>query len=98
MKGGIIMSTLNPDVEMELIVSPICTDDKGEKYACVTFKEGERIAEGRIPECTIGKNIGFSNEETEGLRQYLITNLAFLKKTAAQQSVFNAFMKEERDV
>lgn len=86
---------LDPNVEMELKISPICTDEKGEKYACVSFVEGKRLAEGRIPECTINKNQGFSVEEIEGLRQYLISNLAELKKMAAHQSVFSAFMKDK---
>lgn len=87
------MSELNENVEMELMVSPICTDDKGEKFAYVSFSEVSKVAEAKIPDCEFTKNQGFTEEELEGLRQYMIANLKELKKMAAQQSVFKAFMK-----
>lgn len=40
--------------ELKMSVSPVCVKE-GQKYAYVSFTDGERNAEGRIPECTIIK-------------------------------------------
>jgi len=87
------MSNLESSVEMNLMISHICTDEKGTKYACVSFTERDKVAEGRIPDCIITNNKGFSSDEINGLQQYLVANLAELKKLASKQNVFNAFMK-----
>ena len=81
------------DNELSMTVSPICHDKKGEKYAYVSFIDGVRSAEGRIPDCKIEKNQGFSKEEVEQLEQYMIGNLMELKKMAAGVNVMKAFMK-----
>lgn len=73
-------------------VSPICVKD-GKKYAYVTFEEGDFMAEGRIPDCKITKNKGFSQQQVEQLELYMQRELAQLKKMAAGINVFDAFMK-----
>ena len=42
--------------ELNMSVSAVCQNDKGQKYAFVTFSDGVRDAEGRIPECKILNN------------------------------------------
>ncbi len=80
------------DNPVEMSVSPVCEKD-GKKYAFVTFTEGSKTAEGRIPECVIEKNNGFSDEEVQALCDYMKSQLTTLKKTAASLNVFDAFRK-----
>ncbi|MDD7326194.1 MAG: hypothetical protein PUG68_00095 [Lachnospiraceae bacterium] len=55
--------------EMKMTVSPICTDKTGKKkYAYVTFTDGEKYAEAKIPVFEIKVNDGFSDEEIAGIR------------------------------
>lgn len=77
---------------VNMSVSPICVKD-GEKYAFVSFTEGSRTAEGKIPDCRIISNKGFSQEEVEQLESYMQRELPQLKKMAAGIRLFDAFMK-----
>jgi len=78
--------------EVRMSVSPVCMRD-GERYAYVSFVDGERVAEGKIPECKLVSNKGFSIEEAEQLEAYMRSELASLKRMAAGIRVFDAFMK-----
>lgn len=72
-------------------VSPVCEKD-GEKFACVQFTDGSRIAEGKIPTCNIVSSNGFSDEEVAMLENYMRANLTDLKKLAAKQNTFKAML------
>ena len=78
--------------ELKMSVSPICEKD-GKRYAFVTFSDGGRFAEGKIPECEMISNRGVSEEEIEKLKEYMQKELPSLKKMAAGVNVFGAFMK-----
>ena len=78
--------------ELKMSVSPICEKD-GKRYAFVTFSDGTRLAEGKIPECEMISNRGFSEEEIEKLKEYMQKELPQLKKMAAGVNVFGALMK-----
>ena len=78
--------------EVRMSVSPVCMKD-GERYAYVSFVDGERVAEGKIPECKLVSNKGFSIEEAEQLEAYMRSELASLKRMAAGIRVFDAFTK-----
>lgn len=78
--------------ELKMSVSPICEKD-GKRYAFVTFSDGGRFAEGKIPECEMISNRGFSEEEIEKLKEYMQKELPQLKKMAAGVNVFGALMK-----
>ena len=78
--------------ELSMTVSPVCAKD-GKKYAYVSFTDGERIAEGIIPDCKIMSNKGFSREELEQLEAYMKSELPKLKRMAAEIRVLDAFMK-----
>ena len=78
--------------ELKMSVSPICEKD-GKRYAFVTFSDGTRFAEGKIPECEMISNRGFSEEEIEKLKEYMQKELPQLKKMAAGVNVFGALMK-----
>ena len=78
--------------DMNMSVSPICVKD-GERFAYVSFQEGERLAEGKIPDCKIVSNKGFTAEEVAQLEEYMILELKNLKKMAAGINVLDAFLK-----
>lgn len=65
----------------------------GKKYAFVSFTDGKRIAEGKIPDCTILSSQGFAKEEVSQLEDYMGRELSNLKRMAAGIHVMDAFMK-----
>lgn len=77
--------------ELKMSVSPICTKD-GKKYAFVSFTDGRRSAEGKIPDCKITENAGFSREEVKQLEEYMNRELPQLKKMAAGIDIMRNFM------
>lgn len=83
---------INVDEELAMTVSPVCQKD-GKQYAFVTFTDKERLAEGRIPECRIISNKGFTDAQVEQLERYMKRELTRLKKMASGINVLEAFMK-----
>ena len=77
--------------ELNMSVSAICKNGQGEKYAFVTFTDGVRNAEGRIPECNILSNDGFAEIEVKELERYMADHLSELKRMAAGVDIFAAF-------
>ncbi len=77
--------------EMNMRVSSVCEKD-GKRFAFVTFSDSERMAEGRIPECVIISNNGFSLEEVKMLEMYMKNDLSHLKRLAAGVRWIDAFM------
>ena len=67
-------------------------DKEGKKIAYVSFKDGDREAEGIIPDCRITRNQGFSGEEKAQLEAYMERELASLKKMASGINVMKALM------
>ena len=78
--------------ELNMSVSPICVKD-GNRYAFVSFTDGTRSAEGKIPDCKIISNKGFSEEEVRQLEEYMQNELPKLKQMAAGINVLGALMK-----
>ena len=72
-------------------VSAVCVKD-GEKFAFVSFSDGNRVAEGKIPECKIVSNKGFTDDEVGMLELYMKSELRQLKKMAAGVRLIDAFM------
>lgn len=79
--------------ELSVSVSPVCEKD-GKKYAFVSFADGNKSAEGKIPECRIISNNGFSENDVKVLELYMKNDLARLKRMAAGVNILDAFMKE----
>ncbi|MBQ8040014.1 MAG: hypothetical protein IJ274_09140 [Lachnospiraceae bacterium] len=79
--------------ELKMSVSPICVKD-GNRYAFVNFTDGKRLAEGKIPDCKIISNKGFSDDEVTKLEEYMHKELPKLKQMAAGINVLGALMKE----
>lgn len=78
--------------ELNMSVSPICVKE-GKRYAFVTFTDGTRMAEGKIPDCKIISNKGFLEDEIIKLEEYMQKELPKLKQMAAGINVLDAFMK-----
>ena len=78
--------------ELKMSVSPICVKN-GNRYAFVNFADGKRTAEGKIPDCKIISNKGFSDKEVTWLEEYMKKELSNLKQMAAGINVLGAFMK-----
>ena len=78
--------------EMKMSVSPVCVKD-GKQYAYVSFTDGNRSLEGRIPECEIISNRGFTEEEADQLVDYMRRELRQLKKMASGIRLLDAFSK-----
>jgi len=78
--------------EMKMSVSPVCMKD-GKKCAYVYFSDGERSADGRIPDCKIISSKGFTEDEVSRLEDYMQMELATLKRMAAEIRLIDAFMK-----
>lgn len=78
--------------EINMTVSPICSKD-GKKYAFVAFMDGNRSAEGKIPDCKILSNAGFTKSEVEQLEAYMRNRLEELKRMAAGIRIIDALMK-----
>ncbi len=79
--------------ELSVLVSGICGTQE-ERYAYVSFADGERKAEGKIPDCVILSNTGFSEEEVAVLELYMKQELVTLKKMASGINPVRAFLKE----
>lgn len=78
--------------ELNMSVSPVCMKD-GEKCAYISFSDATRTAEGRIPDCKIISNKGFSQEEIAQLENYMSMELAKLKRIAASIRLIDAIQK-----
>lgn len=65
----------------------------GERYAFVSFTDGEKNAEGKIPDCKIISSNGFGKEEVKQLEDYMERELARLKRMAAGINAMRAFME-----
>ena len=78
--------------EMKMSVSPVCSKDN-KQYAFVSFSDEISSAEGRIPECRIIANQGFTEEEVRQLEDYMRRELKTLKKMAAGIRLIDALDK-----
>ncbi len=88
-----VIKNSNNQGELNMSVSAVCQNETGDKYAFITFSDGVREAEGKIPECKIKRNDGFAEIEVQQLEKYMKDNLRELKKMAAQVDIFSAFTK-----
>lgn len=68
----------------------------GRKFAFVSFTDGRRMAEGKISDCKIISNKGFTEEEALQLEEYMGMELMRLKNMAASVRVMDAFLGKEK--
>lgn len=76
---------------LNMSVSQVFSKD-GKQYAFVSFADETRMAEGRIPDCVITSQSGFSKEEVTQLEDYMRRELSNLKKMAAGVDAMSAFL------
>lgn len=79
--------------ELSIHVSGICGTGE-DRYAFVSFIDGEKSAEGKIPQCIITSNTGFEPEEVAVLELYMKRELKTLKQMAQTVNPFRALMKD----
>ncbi len=79
--------------ELKMLVSCTFTKD-GSTKACVSFEDDNRFAEGLIPDCTITRNNGFSDDEVSRLEAYMTENLETLKRMASDVNPIRKLMKD----
>ena len=77
---------------MNMIVSGVTKKDD-RPIAYVQFDDGDRLAEGIIPDCKIIKQNGFTELQIAKLEDYMKANLTSLKKEASKINPFSAIMK-----
>lgn len=77
--------------ELTLSVSGICKGKDNKKSAYVSFEDSERFAEGKIPNCVIINNKGFTEAEAAILEKYMRDHLPELKDMAAKNNIMTAF-------
>lgn len=78
--------------KMNMSISQIFQKD-GKPTAFVLFSEGRKSAEGKIPDCTIISNDGFSEKEVKALELYLKMQQESILKTAKEVNIMKAFMR-----
>ena len=75
--------------EFTMSVSPICVKD-GKKVAYVSFSDGERSAEGIIPDCVITSAVSMNLAQVRMLEEYMRQELPNLKRMAAGIRIIDA--------
>ena len=79
--------------EMNMTVSEIFRTDNGDKYVFVKFEDGKKFAEGKVPDCKITKQEGFTDAEVILLEQYMKNEQATIFDAARKVNVMRAFLK-----
>ena len=77
---------------MEMIVSGFVGSEDN-RHICIMFIEGQKSAEGSVPECKIIKNHGFEPYEVEQLETYLRVNSKLITDEAEHINPIKAMMK-----
>ena len=80
------------DNSIEMSVSPITHDKNGKPQVFISFTDGERTAEGRIPGARIHANKGFSDEEVHALELYMKKEKATILSMAKKIDIMAAFL------
>lgn len=81
------------DSSLKMSVSPICKNDNGDKYAFVSFTDGTKTIEVKIPDCKIVYNKGFDENASEEVMEYVLENIGKIKRMASETNVFSAMIK-----
>ena len=78
--------------ELKMTVSGIVPKD-GRKSVYVVFEDGQRRAEGYVPDCIIIKNEGFEEDEVKVLELYMKQNQDQIREMAKVINPIKALMK-----
>ena len=85
----------NTSQELKMTISGIVPKD-GRRNIYVVFEDGDRRAEGSVPDCVIEQNTGFTEDEVKMLELYLKQNLDMIREHAKYINPIKAFMKDEK--
>ncbi len=83
---------MKPNESLEMNVTPITHDKNGKPQVFVTFSDGKRTAEGRIPGCKIISQDGFSEEEIAALNIYIKQEKATILSMAKKIDFMDTFL------
>ena len=78
--------------ELKMTVSGIVPRD-GRKNIYVVFEDGNRRAEGYVPDCVITKSEGFEEDEIKMLELYMKQNQDQIREIAKAINPIKALMK-----
>ncbi len=78
--------------ELKMTISGFVPKD-GRKSVYVVFEDGERKAEGYVPDCIITKNEGFEEDEVKVLELYMKQNQDMIREHAKLINPIKALMK-----
>ena len=78
--------------ELKMTISGIVPRE-GRKSVYVVFEDGERKAEGYVPDCIITQNEGFEDDEIKMLELYLKQNQDMIREHAKLINPIKALMK-----
>ena len=78
--------------ELKMTISGFVPKD-GRKSVYVVFEDGERKAEGYVPDCVITQNEGFEEDEVKMLELYLKQNQDMIREHAKLINPIKALMK-----
>lgn len=79
--------------ELKMTVSGVVPKD-GRKNVYVVFEDGNRRAEGSVPECKIVENQGFEEDEVKMLELYMKQQQDVIRGMAKDINPIKALMKE----
>lgn len=78
--------------ELKMTISGIVPKD-GRKSIYVVFEDGQRKAEGYVPDCIITSNDGFEEDEIKMLELYMKQNQDMIREHAKLINPIKALMK-----
>lgn len=78
--------------ELKMTISGFVPKD-GRKSVYVVFEDGNRKAEGYVPDCVITKNEGFEDDEIKVLELYMKQNQDMIREHAKLINPIKALMK-----
>ncbi len=78
--------------ELKMTISGIVPRE-GRKSVYVVFEDGQRKAEGYVPDCIITQNEGFAEDEIKMLELYLKQNQDMIREHAKLINPIKALMK-----
>lgn len=78
--------------ELKMTISGFVPKD-GRKSVYVVFEDGNRKAEGYVPDCVITKNEGFEEDEIKVLELYMKQNQDMIREHAKLINPIKALMK-----
>ena len=85
---------MNKSDELRMTHSGIITQ-KGQKTVHISFERGNDFAEATLPSGSIEKSSGFTPEELEQLKQYLLQNSEDIMNRAKKVNPLRSWMKKE---